>query len=424
VPADLFAPVHSVGLWYTEGRGSKAADAAEARRFDDELTYSGVTGRADPMARTPVLSWGQGVRPMVPFGPAFCRSALGMALMQVTENSIVDVADIEAAFRATELDLTPGHLHVPKKGVPMNNIGALASLAESDHERALVRTSKDVRVLWGKALERDARLAPKQFAYAHPKSKAKGLPLDWIDRFRRLRRAIEKSGTGSDGGVALWLVYQDLLVSAFDRRYLTANYIEFLFSRQARAANKYITEELTSPKWFSSDQLFRHNPDDQVIESDDIIAAPPTWIWFEDPCPHMATKMVTDLVDKWRRTIHPKYAQGQKRMASLGVSEGEVRGHARSVGEQRAAATTPERRRALDKRRAMAAKETDEQRLAALRQPVAVIGASMDLAAAPSGISAGGKGLAIAAALSLAAVGVALLASTPRSPWPTREGPS
>jgi hypothetical protein len=358
MPADLFTRTHSVGRWYTEGRGSHAKDDVAARQADHMLVYRGVP-IAPPGSRKPIasLSGNSGLRPMLPFGPARCRSALGMALMQVTEGCIYDVRDIERVFALSEKH--------PSKVVGMTRLQALQQLAETDQERALVATPAAVRALWGKALERDNRLAPLQWAKAHPKDARRGLPPAWINRFRRLRRAIERSGYGTDGGVALWLAYQDLLVSAFDRGYLTPAYVEFLFARQTAAASKMW---LTSAKWFSSDQLFGHNTDQEITERDDLTAAPPTWIWHDDPCPHMATKVIVDLADKWRHTIHPRYAQGQERLRQLGIEPEDLRAQAGAVGRRRALARTPAARAALDSKRFMAEGATDEQRLAALRE--------------------------------------------------------
>jgi hypothetical protein len=377
VPADLFALKHSVGLWYTDGRGASAEDDARAVILDERLAHAGSihfsgTLPGNPQKMVPWLSGGEWVRPTVPFGPSRCRSALGMALMQITEGCIYDVRDIEHAFveaeahpptageKALAMSSDGGGMYIESG---LTHLGQLQLLADTDAERRRIATPAAVRALWGKALDRDNRLAPKQWAHAHPDDKPRGLPARWVARFRRLRRAIEASGYGSDGGVALWLAYQDLLVSAFDRGYLSDEYVEFLFARQGAAANKTWGAH---PSWFSADQLFGRNPDQQIVESDNITAAPPTWIWFGDPCPHMVTKMVLGLVDRWRRTIHPEYAQGQAKLRALGIQDGDSQWHAEFVGKRRALAKSPGAKAALDAERMRAEQATDAQRLAAL----------------------------------------------------------
>jgi hypothetical protein len=390
VPADIFARRHSVGRWYTEGRGANADDSATERKLDRAIVYRGLAV-APPMSHTltATLSGSSGLRPMVPFGPARCRSALGMALMQITEGSIVDVREIERVFALSEKH--------PSKSLHTTRLAALQGLAQTAEEQALVKTPAAVRALWGRALARDNRLAPMQWARLHPKDAPRGLPPAWVNRFRRLRRAIERSGYGSDGGVALWMMYQDLLVSAFDRGFLTPAYVEFLFTRQAPAANKVW---FTKAAWFSSDALFQRNSDEQIVASDDIIAAPPTWIWHDDPCPHLVAKVVLGLVERWRSTIHPRYAQGQERLRQLGVAPDELRQHAAEVGHRRALATTPTARSALDRARAQAEVASDAQRLAVLRATLT------------------------APAVPVADAGAPAAAPTPQAPSPATSAPS
>lgn len=332
MPCDIFARNHGVEWWYAEPYDEK--DAAEYRK---ELK----------------AFWSYGVpNTFIPFGSTKVRSALGMALMQITEGTIFDVREIDKL----------AHAHVKR----------IQDRAD-DRDKPKLATAKQVRALWGQALDRDARLAPKQWAHRNPglalaakldqwvedhpeavaqpkpeiekpgtakkKPKAKkvqhakpmpGLPATWRDRFRRLRRAIEASGTGSDGGVHLWIIYQDLLVAAFDRGYLNKEYVEFLFARQNEFARAYKSLDTSSEHWVRrhvTEPLLVLVDDQTIIESSmnaallggepTNTAAPPTWIWRYSPCPEMVTANVMALVDKWRRNIHPKYAQDQAKIAAL-----------------------------------------------------------------------------------------------------------
>jgi len=300
VPADLFARVHGIERWYTD----KPADYADVR--------AGIP---------PVWAFMPQRRRFLPCGPLDCRSALAMSLMQLTEGCIADLRDFDWKLVTA----------------------VCRDLADHDELEHLA-DARAVRRRWGKALERDARIASLQWAKLHPKDHRRGLPQGWRDRFRRLRRGIEASwggalpaGTSSDGGAVLWIAYLDLLARAFDpaKGYLTWDYAEFLFSRQLPFADKrYAFRGAGTHAWHTiNEPLLRKRPNRDYLDDTELVAAPPTWIWGEEACPRMVVDNLRSMVENWQHSVKPAYEQGKTKVAQL---EREARAIGREVGARRA----------------------------------------------------------------------------------------
>ena len=171
----------------------------------------------------------------------------------------------------------------------------------------------------------------------------RGLPQGWRDRFRRLRRGIEASWAGalprgatSDGGAALWIAYLDLLARAFDRQtgYLTWNFAEFLFARQLPfARRRYAFAGQDRHAWHALiEPLLRKRRAADYLDDTELVAAPPTWIWGEDPCPRLVVGNLRGIVENWQHSVRPYYQQGKVKVAEL---EREARAIGREVGGRR-----------------------------------------------------------------------------------------
>ena len=301
--------------------------------------------------------WHEVTRPIVPLGLGMVRSMLGMALMQITEGSVIDPREMKESLEKSEI----------KRDIIKSLADDSVSNSDSSLPASTLSTPAKVAVAMEKAIARDNRLAPLQWAHQNPTDAKRGIPAAWSERFRKLRRAIEASGPGTDGGLALWLVYQDLFVKAIDKGYLTPDYIQFLYQRQTNMANHSPDKYAEKARWYSTNPLLQSDPDKQIIESTDLIAAPATWIWFNDPCPKNIAKMVTGLADKWRNTVHPQFLEGQKKLSALGIHPEELKKHAANIGRRRALAKTPVQKAALDAHRQAASTATDVDKLAMLR---------------------------------------------------------
>jgi hypothetical protein len=306
VPADIFARTHGIERWYTD----KPEDFASVREgLAPVWSFAPFTFR----------------RRFLPCGPLDCRSALGMALMQITEGCIVDLRDIDWKL-ATEV---------------------ARGLADAD-ELPHLADGRAVRRLWGRALERDARIASLQWAKLHPQDAKRGLPKGWRDRFRRVRRGIEACGAGalppgttSDGGAVLWIAYLDLLARAFEPAtgYLTWEYVEFLFARQRHLADRrYDFKGAARHAWHKLNEPLLHKlAGREYLADTDLVAAPPTWVWGDDPCPRMITENLRGIVENWQHSVHPAYQQGKAKLDQL---DRDARAVGRAVGARRAQATT------------------------------------------------------------------------------------
>jgi hypothetical protein len=262
-----------------------------------------------------------GVATMVPLGPPRCRSALGMAWMQLAEGAVVDPLD---------LDLAKVRAAILARGV-------------SDAELARIPTPAAVGLLWKSSIDRDLQIAPRQYAAQNPSAAHVGLPLLWRDRLLKLRRAIqaakrvqgERAGR-SDGGAAFEMIRMDLIARAFARGYLTPDFGTYLFARQMGpeldgidfATPRYAIQ----PEWLQPnmgaalpgvaaqhviDKLFNHYTDADLLGDSQLVAAPATWIWGGDPCPSMVMGMLMQQVTTWQDSVHPLYSEGQQSVVEM-----------------------------------------------------------------------------------------------------------
>src|SRR6185369_4573552 len=97
------------------------------------------------------------------------------------------------------------------------------------------------------------------------------------------------------------------------------DFVEFIFARQARFASKsYPFRGPEAIAWhLAVEPLLQRRPDKEYVDDDGLIAAPPTWIWGEDPCPRMVTTTLRGLVENWQHSVHPYYQQGQAKVAQI-----------------------------------------------------------------------------------------------------------
>ncbi len=254
------------------------------------------------------------------------RSAFGMALMQITEGYPIDAEDLSA-----------------------KDWKALAGELDEKEFRA----GDIVKSLFSASVRRDMLIAPKQWKKAHLKAvKTKGLPYAWAKRFRTLRRGIEASRNkdGSDGGVALWVIYLDLLTTAFRRMYLSQTYIEWIYRRPSSfywmgsppAAFGKDMAYLFGQESIMKNKLHwaKVDPDGKGAFKDPaamvwrtmmpamrLVApamSPFVYAWGHDPCPRMVANMIKPQVENWERAVRPKYAQGKEAIAKLGADDREA----------------------------------------------------------------------------------------------------
>lgn len=106
----------------------------------------------------------------------------------------------------------------------------------------------------------------------------RGVPEDWRRRFRRIRRGIEALWGRGDGGAALWVLYLDLLASAFRKGYLTRDFCAW----QAYALS---------------------------------MGAMSTYAHI--PCHEQLADQIAALVSNWQNTIDPKYDAGRQKIEQV-----------------------------------------------------------------------------------------------------------
>jgi hypothetical protein len=305
--------------------------------------------------------------------------------MQVVEGSIADARDYDGpVFVRTLKDV----LH--------------------DEDRPAFRRPAHVAKLWQRAVDRDRRIARAQWHHDHG-AQLVGLSEERVTTLRALRRGIEAmygpslpSGSTSDGGAALWIAALDLVTSAFDDGALSWDHVEWLFARQARFAQRtYAFSGADNHTWHRVvEPLLQRRPDADYLDDTDLVAAPPTWIWVDDPCPRETSTALQNMISTWHNTMHPFYASGQKDVQQLEQ-------HARAVGRATG-------RRQAARRTVSLPSTTSEVEPA----PVASSGRAEMGEDSPASTGSPLLGIGI-----LAALGVALWAATrtnapaPRAPW-------
>jgi hypothetical protein len=162
-----------------------------------------------------------------------------------------------------------------------------------------------------------------------------------------VRRGIEACGAGalppgttSDGGAVLWIAYLDLLARAFEPAtgYLTWEYVEFLFARQRHLAERrYAFKGDARHAWHKLNEPLLHKlAGREYLADTDLVAAPPTWIWGDDPCPRMVAENLRGIVENWQHSVHPAYQQGKTKLDQL---DRDARAVGRAVGARRAQAS-------------------------------------------------------------------------------------
>lgn len=356
VPADMFACVNPVMAFWLKTQGdtslsyfqefAKNPRAAERKYaavnwFDPKLGGAGVPAASVSLRDWSLIGRGYGphiqvdpyelpaIRTFYVAGPTVCRSAIGMALMQVTEGMVCDIDDFDWNYV----------LKVCQDVNEANTPGTKGQFKSASH----------VREMWKASLDADREMASKQWAIKNPHDKKRGLPKEWAERFRKVRKGIEacygplaKPGTTTDGGTSLWLAYVDLLLQAYDKGYLSDDYIAWLFTRQSletykRFGNPASTEQVDTLSdqgplsshnaamplyWWLNWKLLsssKFNAGD--VRSGDATAnytaTPPTWIWFGSPCPENFSAQVSQMVSGWRTSVHPYYTAGKEAEAKL-----------------------------------------------------------------------------------------------------------
>jgi hypothetical protein len=316
VPADIFARVHSI-------RDAKG---------DSRIAYG------DDFAISQI--WPAGER---------YRSAYGMLLMQVTEGFPMDPLDFDAAAVKRIMDEYGLEFLDSKNPDPV----------------------ADFRAALDAMIDFDQEVAPLQWRNRFPHAQAVGLPRARRRQFRALRRAIEATykAKGSDGGVALFVVYQDLLNAAFRRRLrgnkraLTGNYVESLLQRCNYNLGSRYSTSFGDSMWPSGKTVelypgrhLQHKLDAarlwsaierlpvptgskslapsmvgvQAAIPKDAVGAkeyvPPSFIPYvfawglvgdHVSCPKSLADLVVSQADTWQRAIEPYYQAGQAKVAQI-----------------------------------------------------------------------------------------------------------
>ena len=230
------------------------------------------------------------------------RSLLGMALMLVTEGTIIDERDLSDAdwitgkpptFNPAHPPYALGLIDRPKPRVDGKHVAAadttygagfgklltnpemgggpdLRKMPDalktiyrrhvSDYYEALTKTWHNSTGDWGAG---DSAKNDKD-------RKKRGLPRVWRRRFRGLRRGIESLHCKGDGGTGLWILYMDLLASAYQRGYLSRDFA----------------------RW-------------NILADNNL------------PCVDGLADTMTQMATNWSHTIKPYYTQGQAKLDAL-----------------------------------------------------------------------------------------------------------
>ena len=230
VPADYFARIVD-----STGKHLAREEEREAARNNGAPVYAGLIAPSDRKY----------------------RSLLGMALMLVTEGTIIDENDLSHAdwmtgkppsFNPAHPPYAIGLIDRPKPRVDGKHIEKADVTYSADLPKLLANPAlngmPDIRKL-PDALKTIYRRQVRDYYEALAKiwhngtedwgastaakndknRKKRGLPRPWRTRFRGLRRGIESLHLKGDGGTGLWIIYMDLLASAYQRGYLSRDFV-------------------------------------------------------------------------------------------------------------------------------------------------------------------------------------------------------
>jgi hypothetical protein len=284
VPADIFAAVHSI----PPGTPWLVVDPGFGR---SRATAMGGTG----------LSW--------VYGCSRYASSLGSALTTILEGCPADELDVDPRQLAADdpwfrqfwpghgLDLGeyprslaqwPPYLHrVLKK----SDARYLDDMSDDAHRSRQQRLASALERGFSKALQGEA---------SHSDDFGYGVSVRRRSQFRKLRRAIRSGygptlpkGSSSDGGVALWGAYLDLLLVETNAGRLPVDYLaSVLVSRGGAYQVQWVLP------MFGTDATYK----------------PPG---VDRGCASALADQVAGLVASWSTTIRPYYQQGRAQLADL-----------------------------------------------------------------------------------------------------------
>ncbi len=230
------------------------------------------------------------------------RSLLGMALMLVTEGTLIDENDLSEADWGTGKPPGLNALHPPYalglvdrfkprvdgkhleesdtkysadlgKLVLSPELGGLPDMRKFPGAMKVIyrRHVRDYYEAYAKAWHRGTEdWGAEDAAKNDPQRTKRGLPRAWRRRFRGLRRGIESLHRKDDGGTGLWILYMDLLAAAFKRGYLSRDFV----------------------RW-------------KIIVDQNLY------------CVDGLAETITQMATNWSHTIEPYYAQGQAKLDAL-----------------------------------------------------------------------------------------------------------
>jgi cysteine desulfurase len=233
------------------------------------------------------------------------RSALGMALMQATEGSVIDPFDL------TDADWLSGDLPAWNPGA-----GPYAGLLERIAPEAFLKRLREAQstdkvslsairrltwadhvdasydravILWRMGADVASLDAPRGVSAtvrtdpaSDPRAGKRGLRRPARRRFQALRRGIEAAHRRpGDGGAALWILYMDLLATAFHKDQLS---VPFLVHQMA-AGTQVGGPGMDAAYW----------------------------------CAGTFAESIGSLASAWRHTVEPSYSAGKEAVANLRV---------------------------------------------------------------------------------------------------------
>jgi hypothetical protein len=150
-----------------------------------------------------------------------------------------------------------------------------------------------------KLIEANIKAQDDAYRNQHPEAKGAQLGPSAARRaqFRLLRQAIDASyrpatGTRSDGGAALWILYLDLLREEWKQGHLTGPWLAWVLARRPAA---YEVQIMTGP-W--GDETTYATGQDQG-------------------CASQAANQILNLAQQWDRAVDPRYTQGQEKLAEV-----------------------------------------------------------------------------------------------------------